>query len=447
MGLGEDADSDAILGAVTKIIDGEYYPSRVYGVPGYEFIAALLYKYNGIVMVNLYSFILYVLYVFIVFKIIREFFENNGFYIFIAMCFHPVVLLNATVMMETMQIVALASLAILYYLRLFSCQRKNHIHILSVICAAMIFTKPDAVFFVLSMFVSLMLSDRLEMFRRTLLLVGAGAALFLFLLYFMLFNMYDVSFPVMPSALVFDLKKILRMMIGFANVYGFIAFPLFVLMPILRNKKITTMPYWEGITENPVTSLFVVVTVVYTVRWILLPDEPEYILLPFIAYGLFAINNIPIWINQLFSFSILVMNFMIPSFFIKQNVNENKKLGSYEYRFKININSGILDQEYKYRSSKMYLSTAKFKKDLEKALLVRVDSVYTEPFLPGFIVNNDLFVTSKVGYWQVDLYDLAYSYKNIFVCNEDIIPNRGWRVSQPAIFFDNENSDLNCKKI
>ena len=123
MGLGEDADSDAILGAVTKIIDGEYYPSRVYGVPGYEFIAALLYKYNGIVMVNLYSFILYVLYVFIVFKIIREFFENNGFYIFIAMCFHPVVLLNATVMMETMQIVALASLAILYYLRLFSCQR------------------------------------------------------------------------------------------------------------------------------------------------------------------------------------------------------------------------------------------------------------------------------------------------------------------------------------
>ena len=75
LGVAEDGDSDAILLTLQAIQFGNYFPSRLYGVPGYEFIASVFYYFGDVSGVNIYSYFLWITYSFIVFKILRTFFS------------------------------------------------------------------------------------------------------------------------------------------------------------------------------------------------------------------------------------------------------------------------------------------------------------------------------------------------------------------------------------
>ena len=453
LGLAEDADSDSILHTINVINSGSYQPSRMFGVPGYEFISAWLYQFGGIEAVNLFSLVQWLLFSLIIYKVLDGISTANTWIVFLAICLHPVVLVNATVMMETMQALLLAIFAVFYYLRVLdnSVRADLDLTILAIINVLMVLTRPDMIFFSAVLIISLLLSERSKGNRVKLIAAGLLSVSSIVLIYFSIYAYSNMEFPSRQINIQFDLAHVARVVAGVINLFGVIflvVLPVFVVMKVNEIKRIDL----RHVLGNPITLLFVISVIVYAVRWFILPHETEYLLVPFLVVSLFIHQELSPSIKYLFLLSILSMHLLMPTLLSKDAVAPSQSFNSI-YSIVLSTSPGILYQDIEYRKLKKYIRDDKFVEDLQQALKFDVHKVEATLFTPGFIVNSDVFVSSKVGMWLVakdkeQLSQLNEKYNNIFVCKEDIIPNRGWRVMQKPVYYQpSRDSKLNCREI
>jgi hypothetical protein len=455
LGVAEDGDSDAILLTLQAIQFGNYFPSRLYGVPGYEYIASVFYYFGDVLGVNIYSYILWIIYSFVLFKILRAFFTSFDGVIFLTLCLHPVILLNATAMMETMQVLVIVALIIYFYMKFTTSNDKFYIYLLSFLNILVVLTRPDTIFFSLVIFLSLLLYKG-EKNYRNLIFVNTLFALFLiFIFYKILYMSHSIAMPISPISFSYDAIKFTRVILGLINAFGFIYLP-FLLIYIFFIKCKFNIGKNVALffrSTSPLSVLFKCALIVYSIRIILLPDEVEYLLIPLIIFLIYSSENFPRYMNYLLAISILSMHVAVPSIFLKMPIQSASHEMGYQYHISPSMQAGILEQEKFFRLLKIYLNSDEFIKDLEKSIALQIDSIYTKPFFSGFIINSDVIVTSKVGLWQLQNSSdnwalLAQKFNTLYLCDEDIVPNRGWRVMQKNIYYDHLNQKkLNCNNV
>lgn len=453
IGLAEDADSGAILNSINIINSGSYMPSRMFGVPGYEFISAWLYGLGGVDAVNLFSVILWTLFSLTVYRVLDGIFSKDTWIVFVAVCLHPVVLLNATVMMETMQALLLVALSVFYYLRVLANndQVNFNLTILAIINVLMVLTRPDMIFFSAALIISLLLCKKTTDNRMKIVAAGLLSAASIVLIYLSLYTYFNVDFPSRSISIEFNLAHAARVVAGVINLFGIfflVAFPVLIVMKVNEAKRFDV----NHVLDNPVALLFVISVVIYAIRWFILPHETEYLLVPFLVTSFFIHQKFSLSFKYSFLLSILSMHLLMPTFLSKEAVAADQLFNS-TYNIALSTSPGILYQDIEYRKLKKYIKSDEFIDDLQQALEFDLHKVEVTPFTPGFIVNSEVFVSSKIGMWLVakdheQLSQLNEKFNNIYVCEEDIVPNRGWRVMQKPVYYQpSQNSRLSCKEL
>ena len=112
LGLAQDRDSAAILDRFPEILKFHYVPSRSWGNPLYEILAAYLDAVGGLVLVNLASAFFTLANALALYSIIRPDQNVRSLLAFAACVLNPLVLSNSSALMEFALYVALAMLTL-----------------------------------------------------------------------------------------------------------------------------------------------------------------------------------------------------------------------------------------------------------------------------------------------------------------------------------------------
>ena len=139
------------------------------------------------------------------------------------------------------------------------------------------------------------------------------------------------------------------------------------------------------------------------------------------------------------------------SIFEKDILSKNKNL-TYKYNFKLNINKPILFQDIEYRKFNKKFNLQNNLNKLSTDTLNKIVYLEKPIYVPGYVYEKNSLITSEYGYVSSWFQENKNKFNIIYVCKENFIPNRGWRVMQKPVLFNkifktNAKHDYKCKII
>lgn len=434
LGLGEDPDSEQIHLISESVVNGHIVGSRNFGFPFYEIPASYLIQKFSIITANVFTLITSLISLCLVYFLLRN--SPNFHIIFPSIVLSPLFLINNSVIMDT-------SLGILFYLCAIFFSRnyiisKNYKYLIAVFifsyCAIM--TRPDYIILGCGIFIVFFLhkiNNKKELFLLCiLLLIGILAC----------FHSYKLIYPEID---IFSLstggdsfiRKIIRAVAGIINLFSPIGILILILLVVKKYNNILASV--SNIYNSEfLHQLTLVLTPLYLVRFVLLPDELEYI---FPLYLLVMISLSYVHINKkyliILSISIISVNLVHISFF-------DRMVHSKELVMSVNINQGAIIQDYAARKFKQINRAESYHVYLLKVLKhncaeCKAESINYKIFGPGFISDTNYMVTDRYNEHIIDnsRFHGQYSgYGKVFICDDPVRTHRGWRLMQPSKPYD-----------
>jgi len=285
-GFGVLSDSEAIYEVHADILKGHIIPSRSVGFPLYEIPVARIINFFGVAGANLYSLFLILAFLGSMAVLLRE--RRNGALLFPALALHPLVVGNATVLMETPQsvlLVALTTLCAVYY------ERRPSVFWLAGMTACntcALLTRVDNVFFTAALTCALVL-NAYQGWRARLAIVMAmffSGALFLFVYRYLY---YDFGLLLGAPVMQYDnpIRKIVRAALGYVALLGIPATCCLGLL-VLRQWRAILSGLGNLLRLSFVSRFFAFMLLFFSIRFAMLPDKIDYIIPLYMAFVLFV---------------------------------------------------------------------------------------------------------------------------------------------------------------
>ena len=301
-------------------------------------------------------------------------------------------------------------------------------------CAIM--TRPDYVILGCGIFLVIFLNKRnnkKELFKLCiLLLIGILACYYSYQLIYSEIDIFSVS-----TGGGSHLRKMIRAIAGIMNLFTPIGVLIIILLTLTKFKSILVFVK-NFYNSDFLHQLTLVLTPLYLVRFLLLPDELEYI---FPLYLLILISFSHVHINKkyliILSISIISVNLIHISFFERHSLSDELVLS-------ININQGAIIQDFAARKFKQINRTASFQDHLLKVLNYnciecRAKSIHYKIFGPGYITDTNYMITDRYNAHIIDnsrFLDQYSGYGKVYVCEDPVRTHRGWRLMQPSIPYN-----------
>ncbi len=354
MGFGNLSDSEAIYYVYESILAGNYVPSRSFGFPLYEYIAAHILSTGGLSAVNVYSFIMTFFFVIGTYHLFKS--SRHLTLWLSAVALHPIVVINATILMEISQSLALLVFVFIVAAKIDERETPGLNALLFVLNTLMLLTRIDWAFFSVAIAVALALKSGAGWKRRARGIAVMGASLLLTVVLYGLINGGMVAFfnPLVSSVVISEplSRKVLRAVFGYVAMLGVPASLLMAWVVFVQLRVISAgIPRLCGL--NFPARLLLFSLVLMTVRFIILPDKLEYILPLYMSFIYFLCH---VRIGQKYAIGLVVciLSLNIVSFSLF------KREGYAPLHLAFGVNKGALLQSYEMRQTKQLLTSDEF---------------------------------------------------------------------------------------
>jgi hypothetical protein len=271
-GIAEDSDGYRVLRGAAGWAAKGYQKSRTWGFPSYELVIYPIVHYLGLFYAKLYAMLCYALAALFFFLTLLELTADAWRAFLGALCFAvlPVSIIGGNTLLETSQGILFAILGLYFYLRFHRSPNALHLGVLAVCLGIATSTRLDYVFLSASVALTVLWFDR-PTFKHVMLGVLAWAAFAL-----APFGLYKaLSFSanvILPDPFW---RKMSRVVLGYLALLGLPASAVvgfWLLRSIARSPNVI-----KRIIKDNILFMFIVSLILYTVRFVLLPDELEYV--------------------------------------------------------------------------------------------------------------------------------------------------------------------------
>lgn len=342
-GIGQDSDTYLILTKAKHYKDYLIFSqSRTWGFPLYEIHIYPIISYLGENTAKLISLFFTLISAITFFKInillSRD--VRKSFLISLIFVVNPFIIISSNSILETSQGLAMALLGLYFLIQNF--KNKNTFHFAMFFLALATATRPDYILLSLAAYLSSLAYRKEVTFRD--LIIGFGYLLLSVAPFLFLYDDFKMPFNIVNSNNM-QIKS-LRVVLGYVSLFGI---PIYLYMLYLA----------KNIRLNPTLKvLFFLTFFLYTVRYLLLPDEVEYVLIIFPISLLFLLTKTGITNKKLI---LLVLLSIMPNL-IQVHLFDRKNNGL--IKVQPGITYGAFIQEKSMRNQNKYTHG-----DLKKELL------------------------------------------------------------------------------
>ncbi|MFM8154457.1 MAG: hypothetical protein ACKOAF_00055 [Actinomycetes bacterium] len=437
-GVTIDNDTFALQESFRSILGGAYHASRTSGFPAYEYLGAAISGVSGLTGVMLAALAMVIASLLLLLRPTRALRSWLGFACWALLALSPVVLTNASAIMETPLL--LLGLSLMAYLLAFPGSRGWLVDIgILAVSLLLVLTRPDSILFVAAtglalLFLAQSWGDRLR--KAGLLAVGVFVGLVILVL-------LTGKFPFQSSYLVEEplVRRAMRGAVGFNTALspvGFVALAVFAIMLLItayvlvRNRKTTAHEVLDGSpldSHSFIIAWSIAMIVVYGARFTFLADEVEY-LLPLLVTVAVAVPNLRwagkrVWIPGL-----IVMACVAATSVMTVSLLQRTDPWQKDPVIRPSLQAGGFIQDLRARQASSVRSSPEY-----RAFLAESEG----PLRSGIEDGSIALVPRDTWNYVISLaYGAYYSKSNsVAACNEQtsdtLIP--GWRVSQPAASY------------
>ena len=346
-GIGENIDAYSILDRARSFAgNGVYLRSRSWGYPLYEVVAYPLLNWGGITAAKLYSLAWLAASVGLAaLKLRLDDIPTTQLWAGVAaFAWLPCTIISGNSVMETSQSLALGLAGVYFFLTFLKQGHEKQLIVAMILTGLALGTRPCHVILLASIVTTLTLF-RLVSFPRLLALTALSSVLG-FAPYFFLYH----SLPWQPGLSIIDTgdpmsMKLVKTVIGYIAVLGIPAWAVLMaagIRHLSRAKSISTL------NITPWGVFYTLVTLLYLIRIMLLPDEIEYAYFWGSLTLLFFIPKLPSrsWVVIL-AFASALPNFVQLHFFDR---GQNGAVIS-SWGFSV----GAIEQDRQYRQSREFM--------------------------------------------------------------------------------------------
>jgi len=272
-GFSGDMDGHFLHAHARAFPDQGYQPSRSWGFPAYEIVLYPLVAYLGTAAAKAWSSLCYVLASLVFFLALREARLDQSTSFLGALCLTvlPIAVISGNTTMETSQGLFLALLGLYLYIKFAASRRQVYLYLAAAGLGLATSTRPDYVFFSACVALTILGFNR-PATRQVMLgtCMWLASAFLPFLIYPQVQLGADV---VLPDPL---LQRIFRAAVGGVALLGV---PSWVLLSFLLAREHSRWLMWiKESARDSLLFLFMTSLGVYAIRFVLMPDEMEYVL-------------------------------------------------------------------------------------------------------------------------------------------------------------------------
>jgi len=432
LGYAEDLDSLGLAQSIEAIQAGGYQRSRVLGTPLYEFTAAALMAMGGLVLVNLASAAMTAGAALLLAGALKRVAGRGAAFALIAAACSPLMLINASAMMETAMLALAVSGALWAATRAAEQADRAPVVLAAALAALCATVRPDAALFAVAVGLALAIEQRATP-RRALETLAwfAGFGLCAVGVYGGLNGGFafvaDVGVTQDEAG-----RSLARAVLGAAITLGLFG-AIVVAVTLVRAARDPQDALGRIRRASPAQRVVLwtalIAGLLYGARFLALPDELEYLLPALlalcVAFGAFAGR---ITCAALAASLVLANGAQLALF---ERTSEG-------LRPALSLQPGALVQDWALRRHNLWLRS----EETEAELATLVGASTPEPETFHFWLNGVAFPGGRLVLGEDQLYrfmdvaDLANphwlgQYGTIAVCATPIVPRRGWRVLQP----------------
>ncbi len=432
LGYAEDLDSLGIGQSVNAILAGGYQRSRVLGAPLYELTAAGLTAIGGIVLVNLASLAMTLGAALFLAATLKRVGGKGAPFALIAAACSPLMLINASAMMETAMLALWVTAALWAATKAVAAPTRKPLILaaaFSALCAA---TRPDAALFALAVGASLAVMQREKPVRAMETLAWfAGFGLCAIGLYGLLNGGYAFVGEVGVTQDEAG-RSLARAVLGMATVLGLFGAVVVgvTLARVARDPQDALLRVRRALpAQRLILWIAIAAGGLYAVRFIALPDELEYLLPALLALcAAFGVYAGRITCAALAASLVLANGAQLALF-----ERSGERIAP-----AVSLQPGALTQDWALRRHNLWLRSP----DTTAALAALAGAPGTTPDRTHFWLNGLTFQGNAVVLGEDQLYRFLTvddpgnphwlgHYATIVVCPTPLVPRRGWRVLQP----------------
>lgn len=436
LGLSEDTDSPAILAVLEPILNLDYQRSRNYGVPLYEISSALIYGMGGLVAVNLASLAYTLLGLALLWRVLEPACGAAACLAFLAIALNPLTLVNASVLMETAQLFLAFSFTLLCACRLVERSRGSDLVGVAVGSALLVLIRPDAVLFVFALAAALMVEFRSRPALALRVFLGfALAGLAVLAAYVGLNGGLDFLDKVVLRYESWP-RRVLRAVLSVVNFYGVIGSLVLALLGwrlLVAGWRAPNLMRWL-LGWSFLDRLLALAVLFHLPRFMVLPDELEYILLPLCLSFVVLARHVRPWPWLLLVVASTVLNSIVHLAWFERPEDEDHLVLS------PSLQPGALFQDWRNRRFNLAIETPEFQDFILRSALGEAGrglELEVPLWFPGFVTSDRTAIIGRESLYRFDVPGhpsrrfMTASYKGFIVCDEPLFLQRGWRLMQP----------------
>ncbi len=438
--------------SIPAILSGTYVPSRSYGNPLYEFIAAFIYNDGGYVLVNCFSVVLSMLSLLLFDTLLSPNISKLRRALAIgAIAFSPMFLSQSSAFTEWMLAVFLMLCLIVSVRQWIDCRTLSALACYGLFSSLMVLTRPDwaVVCFGLCLAtlwqIGFVWRDSLRLLGVSLLAGAMTLAVFLTINHGAGFLQQGVSGVASWS------RRIVVAIVGMVTIFGFLGVPLMVLLTMDAGRRALSR---RSLPIGFYGRLFLILLPVLFFRFTILPDKLEYIL-PLTIFFVLMVANEPYRLSwlALVAVSMTVSSVVNVSLFERRGTDDHLLFG-------VHLQPGALVQDWRIAHYELL--------SMDPAFLARIAAVVypdlPQPprvtgslYGPGLLSDaGDMIIGQDEAYRldnprQRPVYQRSL-YRAIYICDRSVFHgNLGWRlmeapVQRPSVNPLTGELDLHCHR-
>lgn len=434
LGFAEDSDSSSILRAAECIAGGSYQPSRTTGFPLYEGLVALLVQAGAdLAMLNATSLLFMVASAVWSVGLARRIGAGRDAALFAGslVALHPLVLINASALMETALSLVLALAFVDASLGSLEHPRSFHRRALSILLALLlVLTRLDAVALVLSVCAATTLTHAKAGDRRHAVISVVDSALVGVLALLVYSGLHGGTDFLSPTILGIEpfARRLLRAGLGAGNALG-AAMIVAVILALLGRPSAQPMPAPDR-ARSAFRAALALGCLLYAVRYAALPDELEYLIIPMVLVGVFAMAQV----RSRLALGLL-LGLSVAQNLATMSVFQRADPASDRLRLALGLAAGPVAQDFAVRENALLLADARFLAWVAEEAGLGRERLTPRPYGIGLVSTGGKLLLSRSSLYKLDNSRFSdperrSAYRTIVVCDEVLRPNRGFRVLQ-----------------
>lgn len=271
-GFAQDDDGARIVENGKRFLDEGYQVSRTWGFPLYELAIYPIISYFGVFYAKLYSLVFYAAASGLFLLTLRKLTLDPLRPFLGALCFAvlPVSVISGNTVLETSQGMFFSVLALYSYLEFRTGRISFYFYLMAAALGLATSTRPDYLILSSAIALTILVFNREQLSKLALgALLWATLALLPFFIYEQIPFRSDV---ILPDPLW---RKLVRALFGFIALLGIPAAAVVAFLALRHYRSWPALA--KRVLEDDLLFLFLVTLVLYSVRFVMLPDELEYV--------------------------------------------------------------------------------------------------------------------------------------------------------------------------